>query len=476
MGREMTWFVGHFKELKHGFTGSFFNVSLGPVGASKDVMLSPHDNNARENIGTMPFGKKGLGHFIQKKCVPLGRCHPFAAAREPIIIKKDGSPHLFKNGKLAGFTNYSAFPKLSRSATRQGEGKRAPPAQAQGNPLGPALAAGNVLWKDRNSPGSELETMGGAAAVAAAGLDSIKDRGDRDARELGRELIRELLLHELPDLDKPDGMQVKKGSDRYEMRLARLEQDRKDLNSTKGINPKLVAELETEIAHCTACLDVLKKATPGERVKSSFWQTNLLDRWAERCPGVDLLERVRTLRDLDKVVAEQSVSGRPEFFFLPQELCWLEMEIALEALLDIRQSPALGADQFVQLVQAIARGWPGVLEDSRSPLPERRANAAAASARSPSSPIRGGCHARSLQARRSMTRSTARSSSAAMKGRWATNMPSCSQPRTSSKNWRTRLRRARSRRTATRERSMRVPPSWRSCSFGRTSSRGGLQR
>ena len=376
MGREMTWFVGHFKDLKHGFTGSFFNVSLGPVGASKDVMLSPHDNNARENIGTMPFGKKGLGHFIQKKCVPLGRCHPFAAAREPIIIKKDGSPHLFKNGKLAGFTNYSAFPKPSRSATRQGEGKRAPPAQAQGNPLGPALAAGNVLWKDRNSPGSELETMGGAAAVAAAGLDSIKDRGDRDARELGRELIRELLLHELPDLDKPDGMQVKKGSDRYEMRLARLEQDRKDLNSTKGINPKLVAELETEIAHCTACLDVLKKATPGERVKSSFWQTNLLDRWAERCPGVDLLERVRTLRDLDEVVAEQSVSGRPEFFFLPQELCWLEMEIAVEALLDIRQSPALGADQFVQLVQAIARGWPGVLEDSRSPLPERRANAA----------------------------------------------------------------------------------------------------
>ena len=65
-----------------------------------------------------------------------------------------------------------------------------------------------------------------------------------------------------------------------------------------------------------------------------------------------------------------------QFPLLPQERCLLEMELAIEQLFEIYRSDVLTGEQFGQLVEALACGWPGVKEDSRSPLPERRANAA----------------------------------------------------------------------------------------------------
>ena len=53
------------------------------------------------------------------------------------------------------------------------------------------------------------------------------------------------------------------------------------------------------------------------------------------------------------------------------------MRIAVEELLDIHRSGVLTTEQFAQLVEALACGWPGVKEDSTSERPERRADAAA---------------------------------------------------------------------------------------------------
>jgi hypothetical protein len=170
-------------------------------------MTSGRDNNKRENIGTMPFGKKGLTHFIQKKA------HRLRVGRESIIVKKDGGPHLLKNGHRRGFTNYGAFPQPDESrailideaessgssaAMRQSEGTRASPVEEHGPQLPRAFAARKALKKDRRSGGKELEEMGGAAAVAAAGLESIKDAEDDRADELRRALVHEALLHQLP--------------------------------------------------------------------------------------------------------------------------------------------------------------------------------------------------------------------------------------------------------------------------------------
>jgi hypothetical protein len=83
-----------------------------------------------------------------------------------------------------------------------------------------------------------------------------------------------------------------------------------------------------------------------------------------------LFDIVRELRDLDEI------ERKCNFVFLPQEACLLELMIATEELLDIHHSKALTTEQFGELVQALARGWPGVKEDSQSPLPEQRANAA----------------------------------------------------------------------------------------------------
>ncbi len=79
---------------------------------------------------------------------------------------------------------------------------------------------------------------------------------------------------------------------------------------------------------------------------------------------------MRELRDLD------AIERQCKFVFLPQEACLIELMIATEELLDIHHSGVLTTQQFGELVQALARGWPGVKEDLESPLPESRANAA----------------------------------------------------------------------------------------------------
>src|SRR5262245_55344006 len=141
----MTRFGSYLRDNSY-FQGGWFSASFLFCGRTKDLMASPRDNNASENVGTMPF-KKGLTHFIRKKA---------HRPRESIIIKKDGGPHLLKNGRRGGFTDYSMFPKLDDSrailideglspqssiATQQSDGTRAPPSEERATQLTRAMAA-----------------------------------------------------------------------------------------------------------------------------------------------------------------------------------------------------------------------------------------------------------------------------------------------------------------------------------------------
>ncbi len=258
--------------------------------------------------------------------------------------------------------------------------------------LARAREAVAVLKADRAGVVSKLADLGGGPAVAMVGLESVKDQRDPEARELESELIMEMLLHELPGLDiqqpdkrdqewiKPTARQIADAKERYVGRIERLETDREALRNARADALKarrrdpgttLIDDVTGEIERCEECLRILQSCpmpSKSDPPTYRYWVNHLEVRWGTVRPK--LFDIVRELRDIDEI------ERKFNFVFLPQEACLLELMIATEELLDIHHSGVLTIEQFGELVQALARGWPGVKEDSESPLPEQRANAA----------------------------------------------------------------------------------------------------
>jgi hypothetical protein len=231
--------------------------------------------------------------------------------------------------------------------------------------------------------------LGGAKAVATVGFDAIRNIKDPPARD-ERDLIREMLLRELPGLDidqtssededsiNPTKQNIREAKLRYQERIVDLEKDLaalQDAECSKEISAQIcrkeiIEDLLSEIDRCQGCIAILKESKKqfSRQNSENFWSENLHNRWRELHPDDDISDLVREQRDLHEI--------EKKFPLLPQERCLLELEIAVEELLDVHRSGALTTEQLLQLVEAIARGWPGVKEDSQSPLPEKRANAA----------------------------------------------------------------------------------------------------
>jgi hypothetical protein len=275
---------------------------------------------------------------------------------------------------------------------------RATPPLPQGNAVTKSRKAVDVLRRDRLAPESTIHMLGGAKAVATVGFDAIRNVKDPPARDCERDLIRderdlirEMLLRELPGLDidqtgsedkdsiNPTKQNIREAKLRYQERIVDLEKDLaalQDAECSKEISAQIcrkeiIEDLLSEIDRCQGCIAILKasKKQFSRQNSENFWSENLHNRWRELHPDDDdISDLVREQRDLDEI--------EKKFPLLPQERCLLEREIAVEELLDIHRSGALTTEQFLQLVEAIARGWPGVKEDSQSPLPEKRANAA----------------------------------------------------------------------------------------------------
>jgi hypothetical protein len=246
-GQEMGGLDGQFG----GVSGS---ISLPVNGYAKDIMSSSRDHNTKHNVGLLPHGTNSLAHWIQKK---LPRLRP---GREPILVKPDGKSHLLlKNGRKKGFFDYTALKthlgslsgevapgeqeassmsEQEASSTEESGGKgkarersrsappssrllerrtpplrpsestsdlRATPPLPQGKAVTKSHKAVDALRSDRLAPESTIHMLGGAKAVATVGFDAIRNVKDPPARDCERDLIRderdlirEMLLRELP--------------------------------------------------------------------------------------------------------------------------------------------------------------------------------------------------------------------------------------------------------------------------------------
>jgi hypothetical protein len=266
------------------------------------------------------------------------------------------------------------MPKSRRASGRNG------PVPAQLSPREAAFArAGEALKSlvDRRQCPKErtISTRRAAFAMAMAGLAAIKEhRDDRRAEDYELALIKELILLELPGLDtqQPTSKQaIAEEIERYEERYRQLAEEKSRLLNTNARH-KLLQNTRQELARCEGCLRVLTESLNNyKKVESdsSYWLHALEDRWERECGG-DLFDILRNERDLERISADHA------FPFLPQEVCLLERVIATHELRDLYHSGILSDDEFSDLVEALARGWPGVREDQASSLPEQRANAA----------------------------------------------------------------------------------------------------
>jgi hypothetical protein len=422
------------------FGGVSGSISLPVNGYAMDIMSSSRDHNTKHNVGLLPHGTNSLAHWIQKKLPRLrpGRAPILVKpdGKSHLLLKNGRKKGFFDytafkthlaslSGEVApGEQEASSMSEQEASSMEESGGKgkapersrsappssrllerRTPPPRPSGSTTGlratPPLPQGDALTKgcnavdalrsDRLAPESTIHMLGGAKAVATVGFDAIRNVKDPPARDCERDLITEMLLRELPGLDidqtssedkdsiNPTKQNIREAKLRYQERIVNLEKDlhaAQDAECSKEIlaqkcRKEIIEDLCSEIDRCRGCIAILKasKKQSSRQNSENFWSENLHNRWREQHrDDVDISDLVREQRDLDEI--------EKKFPLLPQERCLLELEIAVEELLDVHRSGALTTEQFLQLVEAIARGWPGVKEDSQSPLPEKRANAA----------------------------------------------------------------------------------------------------
>jgi hypothetical protein len=252
----------------------------------------------------------------------------------------------------------------------------AKPRQATLSARDAALARARTAWQAlvhrRLDPKEHtVSTHRAAFAMGMAGLAALKNNRDDD---LELALIKELILLELPGLDgkyAPTKEQIREEIDRYEERHRELEEEKAHLLDSFA-RPIFLNETMQELARCEECLSVLADAFNNHdqiAKDPNYWLQELENRWNGRQQG-DLFQILRRERDLEKISADHA------FYFLPQEKCILERIIATYELHDLYHSRVLTDDEFPQLIERLARGWPGVREDSKSCRPEDRANAA----------------------------------------------------------------------------------------------------
>jgi hypothetical protein len=329
-------------------------ISIGPVYThTTDVMSSSRDHNTKDNTGGLPRGTNWLALFVQKKFDRLFR------RKDPVAFKPGSSLHLLTNRELGGYFDYQAYDKYRLSRQKRSNAK---PAKSE-------LANSSM-------PRVNMKEVR---------VESPMDESRPIAQGSSRELIKEMLLRALPGLEadhedwlSPTKERVKKAKASFERRIERLEKNLQELKETNA-SAALINDVNKEKARCEHChgiLDNVRKRyeDPSRRNRSEFWRRNLETRWkkmhANDPDNQDLFALVRKVRDVDAIAKQH------HFIFLPQELCLLEMEIAVEELSDIDGWGVLDAEQFGDLIEALAHGWPGVQEDSQSPMPEDRANAA----------------------------------------------------------------------------------------------------
>src|SRR5262249_13987430 len=144
----------------------------------------------------------------------------------------------------------------------------------------------------------------------------------------------------------------------------------------------LQQEVERELERNLKCRDILGNCLDNDNLKRGviedpdYWLHSLAARWKKERGG-DLFKILRDKSEREKIVAE--LENKPDkdgkwpekpFPLVPRELCILEREIATLELRDLYHSSKLSDDEFVQLVEALARGWGWVMEDAKSNVPE----------------------------------------------------------------------------------------------------------
>jgi hypothetical protein len=365
--------------------GVLGTVTLGPVYIrTEEVMSSSRHHNTEKNVGILSKYTNRLAHSFPKK---LNR---FFRRKDRVVLQQDGTRHLLENGpNIGGHFDYQAYHEF-------GPDKKEPAPEPQIKPeksddLTRASNALETLKRHRRNELPDLdETV--ADAVAIVGLDGIKERRDIQAEAIHREFIMEMLLQQLPGLDtheqdwlRPNREQIDEAAMHYQRRIDKINQEIAALGEMKSLTGEKPSEefrkaQMAERDRCLHCKSILHDAlmrSESESPKkdcSDFWWNHLRDRWNEfhedDRDSPDLFAIVRRDRDVD------AIAKHHKFVFLPQELCLLELDIAVQELLEIYHSNTLSTEQFAELIHAVACGWPGVKEDAQSPSAERRANAA----------------------------------------------------------------------------------------------------